>query len=708
MKDPIAVFLEPPKRVPTRQMVDGPLLGNGDLGVTLSGPPDKLKFWISKNDFWRAAERIVDGSRFGKTLGAPCCITALGVYIDRIFQGDYRLEQDIGEAEVRGEFHTSSNEAVTLRAWVPANENLLIIEVTSPQDAWLDFELETRTGHRASSESGYDEHGFAWLRRSFRQGVLWPSEAAVCVRRLDCGDAPGWHHKMLEAGKTATLVVVVRSNHETGGDFMAAAERRAREITLDDVEELRGHHRNWWADFWTKSSVEIGDDLLEKAWYGAHYIMACCSRNREFPPGIFGNWLTTDEAYWAGDYHLNYNYQAPWWGVFSSNHVELAEPYDAPMMAFIPRGRESAKTLLGCRGIYYEVGLGPKGLSTADLYHGQKSNASYVAVNMIMRYEYTRDLDYARGIAYPFLIEVANFWEDYLEFENGRYVIYKDAIHENVEDHEDFNPVLSLGFVRMVMKTLLELSGELDLDAGRREKWQHILDHVSEFPTYERGGKTIFRLTESGMEWCDGNTLAIQHIFPAGCIGLDSDPELLEVARNTVAALARWKCGNGFPTFYTAAARVGHDPREILEQLHERVEADIFPNLLIFQGGGGIETCGGITEAINEMLLQSHEGIIRLFPVWPTERPARFETLRAAGAFLVSAELRGGEVGPVMIESEKGRDCTVQNPWPDKEPAAFELEDGKKIPVDIGVTGDRYTFKTRPGARYVVEAKASS
>ncbi|WP_376769353.1 hypothetical protein [Paenibacillus germinis] len=33
--------------------------------------------------------------------------------------------------------------------------------------------------------------------------------------------------------------------------------------------------------------------------------MACCSRNKAFPPGLFGNWITTDTPSWAGDYHLN-------------------------------------------------------------------------------------------------------------------------------------------------------------------------------------------------------------------------------------------------------------------------------------------------------------------------------------------------------------------------------------------------------------------
>ena len=66
MKAWVSVFNEPPKRTPTRHMPDGPLLGNGDLGVVMSGAANALTFWISKNDFRRAAERAADGSRFGR------------------------------------------------------------------------------------------------------------------------------------------------------------------------------------------------------------------------------------------------------------------------------------------------------------------------------------------------------------------------------------------------------------------------------------------------------------------------------------------------------------------------------------------------------------------------------------------------------------------------------------------------------------------
>ena len=47
-----AIFTAPPQQVPTRGMPDGPLLGNGDVGVVLAGPPELQAFYIGKNDFW--------------------------------------------------------------------------------------------------------------------------------------------------------------------------------------------------------------------------------------------------------------------------------------------------------------------------------------------------------------------------------------------------------------------------------------------------------------------------------------------------------------------------------------------------------------------------------------------------------------------------------------------------------------------------------
>ena len=92
--------------------------------------------------------------------------------------------------------------------------------------------------------------------------------------------------------------------------------------------------------------------------------------------------------------------------------------------------------------------------------------------------------------------------------------------------------------------------------------------------------------------------------------------------------------------------------------------------------------------------MQSHEGVIRLFPVWPKGQNARFGRLRAVGAFLVTSELKGGVVQYVEIHSEKGCLCTVANPWPDR--AVQLVRNGKDSEI---LTGLRITFDTEVGER---------
>ena len=49
----VAILEAPPQRIPSHYSVDAPLLGNGSMGVALSGPPEQLTFHLNRNDFWR-------------------------------------------------------------------------------------------------------------------------------------------------------------------------------------------------------------------------------------------------------------------------------------------------------------------------------------------------------------------------------------------------------------------------------------------------------------------------------------------------------------------------------------------------------------------------------------------------------------------------------------------------------------------------------
>jgi alpha-L-fucosidase 2 len=102
--------------------------------------------------------------------------------------------------------------------------------------------------------------------------------------------------------------------------------------------------------------------------------------------------------------------------------------------------------------------------------------------------------------------------------------------------------------------------------------------------------------------------------------------------------------------------------------------------------------------AVQEMLLQSYSGVLRLFPAVPaTWKDASFETLRAEGAFLVSAEWEGGAVERVEIVSEKGGPCRLEGPFLDAEFSAQGIEKD-----DIEAEAGELRFATRPGQRVVL------
>ena len=732
-----AVFNERPRLIPSDAVVDAPIAGNGDIGIAVNavdfaegrGHPGStggedvkpitrdhaVEVYFTKNDFWKASYVCYAPEQH--------CIKSLGkllIVLDRFGGCGYYAEQVIRDGTITVKL-TKEDRSVLVSLYVPRGENFIVARIKNLGTP-LTGRAELRVTRAADAEYSEQYSGgiFSITKSYSGPDLAFPTAACATARVLDSPDSTF----TLEEGGEAWVLVPVVTNHDDAA-YREKAKTTLETITRFKILDALAKNRDWWRDFWLSSGVALpAEPLVEKFWYGSHYLMASCCGNKEFPPGQLASWVTTDNPAWGGDYHFNYNHEAPFWGLYSSNKIELTEGYDTPIMDHIPAAKELARGKLGCRGIYSPVAFGPKGFvhrifdidGNDDVcYWGQKSNASYAAVNMLMRFYSTYDLEYARGIAYPYLKEVGAFWEDYLVFEDGRYWSFNDCIHENgflankvpgwnwgstVDYADDCNPLISLGFIRMVFKGLLDLSRELGDDNPGAEKWRHILEHISPYPLQERNGKTVFRYTETGMDWCDGNSLGIQHVFPAGGIGLGSDKKLLEIARATLVEMSRWEDYNAFPTFYTAAARLGHDPAEILSRLNRELRTHAYPNLYIYYGGGGIECCSGVPSCVNEMLLQSHEGIMRFFPVWEKDKDAEFYNLRAYGAFLVSASLAGGKIGDISIYSEKGRRCVFQKPF--ESCRVFHVDGGEGIPVPVDADGEVYAFDTRPAGHYLI------
>ena len=723
-----AVFTSIPQEVPTIKTPDAPLAGNGDIGITMGGAPDSLCFYIGKNDFWRAYPVYPGG------IALP---GGLSISSKSLQGAGYYAEQLPGSAEIKGRF-TKEDLQVELSAWVAATHNHVVIELTANEPIEINLNLWAAQGNTSVTAQGKED--IHWVSRSFENTPLlrWPTHVILAMNTPG-SPLPHSDRILLQPGEKRWITGTAYTNHDTP-QWKDRALSEAGKLTPTLLKELKKEHQQWWNNFWNESSVAIGDEELERYYYMSQYLLACSSRGDKFAPGIWGTFVTRDEAAWGGDYHLNYNYQAPYWAAFSSNHIDLTKNFDQPLLDYMDMGRRHARELLNCKGIYYPVGIGPKGLCTSMWpltpdemmqkyatrentidngykFLGQKINAVFSVGNMLMRHYSTYDEAYAKEV-YPYIIACADFWEDYLVMENGRYVIKMDHFNEVMPNKRnkgvwrnrlgDFNSTLSLGLVKMLFKGVTDMSIFLQTDEERREKWNEILTRLSDYPV---GKNTEGRMSLKSMERGPQNSevrpsglnrVSIHGlILPGGVAGPVTDSVfnaiLLEDVNHWTDRQRNpddWgnTSNNGIETCYPGAVRVGYDAEKLLQHLKRRISFSVHPNLWITQGGGGIETLAAVPLTINEMLMQSYEGVIRIFPNWIMTQDASFKDLRAYGAFLVSSSLKNGTVEMVEIKSEKGRTCVIDNPWKGKEVRI--VRNGKDEEV---IGGSRFTIDTKEG-----------
>ena len=569
-----------------------------------------------------------------------------------------------------------------------------------------------------------------------RQRVLGAGVQAS-GRALNFTLAPGDH----------AFVLLAVATDRNAKDYLKQAETW---LAVDEpgIATLREEHLKWWKNFWGKSFVEIPDKKIQDNWYGSLYLLACCSRADTPAPGLWHNFVTRPGMSWNGDYTLNYNYQAPFWAGYVSNHFELTDSYEPVLLDHIERGRAIArnawridpnampKTLEATlalrtqakpepnpddyRGIYLYAHLIPMPGWSADYgtFWSQKTNALFSTVNMIQRWRLTRDLDYARKV-YPFLVATAEFWDNYLVLQNGHYASLNDAVSEG--SGNDVNAATTLSFLQLLYPSLIEISTKLNLNPDRRAKWREVLGKLSPFTLIPASGaeelqklgsdaikdRMVIRDCEVGLAFPRSPFLVYkdrqvrptsagmnctQAIFPGWSFGIESTPQERKAALDTVTLAAEWYDVNNDCTFYPSAAAVGYDPKEILENLRGLIDTYQEPNFMIRTHGGGTEDDAITPCCLAYMFLQSHQQNIHLFPNWPMDQDASFGNLNACGGFLIGSAVKQGKIPYVQVVSEAGEECRMVNPWPG---CSVSLEGGGEKPLTL--KGELLKFPTLKG-----------
>ncbi len=528
------------------------------------------------------------------------------------------------------------------------------------------------------------------------------------------------------ASNTRDPWISLAQNHVYSAEHLDTASYVRRQVTQHaavDASQLQRASEACWQEFWAHSAVELNDQQLEGIWYRNQYFLACCLRKGKVAPGLFGNWSTGDiGTAWHGDYHMDYNCQQVFWGVFSSNHVEQHQPYVELCENLTAISEKFAAEKFGLPGACFPLTAFPVPSQSmpfaAPPWAYQVSMTPWTVQSLWWQYLYTQDEDYLRRV-YPMLRAAARFVAAYAKRgEDGKYHIEPTVSPENWGFTVDFrlnkDGIFDLALIQFLLDAVIEGSTVLGTDAEERGQWRKVLGNLAPYPTVKGPyGEVWLDILNAPAEHVYNVPITLGPVFPGEQVGIARSTAQLEMARRTARTI-RLEGGNDLVYQPLIRARLGVlDLEWFKREVAYSSLTNGVANDRVRQTGGRYEDAtdfdfmmrmGVWTEnlalpaVLNECMMQSYAGVIHLFPNTQNLGAARFEDLRAAGAFLVSATYNGETVTHLSLLSEKGKTVRLAKPWGAKPIQVTRLSDGERVAARSD--GETLEFATAPGERY--------
>jgi len=258
-----------------------------------------------------------------------------------------------------------------------------------------------------------------------------------------------------------------------------ASNQTASSIKEGFAKELK-LHKNWWKDYWSKSSISVPDTVLLKQWYLEMYKLGAATGNGAPPISLQAIWTADNGKLppWKGDFHHDLNTQLSYWPSYSSNHMEQEQGY----IDWLQKNRSEFEKYTQN---YYQVsGLNVPGVTTLTgqpmggwiQYSFGPTVSAWLAHHFYLHWRYTMDRDFLEKEAYPWIRDVAHFLDELsVKEEDGKRKLPLSSSPEIFNNSKqawfDQTTNFDLGLIRWTLDKASELASELGKTDEAR-KWK--------------------------------------------------------------------------------------------------------------------------------------------------------------------------------------------------------------------------------------------